>query len=114
MMHVFKIVHVFNISISVAWRTRSNCCVLSRHVPTAMFSEHLLQIMAIFSITLFKIMDIFSTRISMVLPRGAAADKFQLRCCVAEGEEIDDATVKTDAFWAQPAVKAKVARYMST
>ena len=49
----------------------------------------------------------------MVFPRGAAADKFQLRCCVAEGEEIDDATVKTDAFWAQPAVKAKVARYLS-
>ena len=44
----------------------------------------------------------------MVLPRGAAADKFQLRCCVAEGEEIDDATVKTDAFWAQQAVRSKV------
>ena len=48
----------------------------------------------------------------MVLPRGAAADKFQLRCCVAEGEELDDATVKTDAFWAQPAVKAKVCMYV--
>eukprot|EP00802_Teleaulax_amphioxeia_P001294 Tamp_01296.p1 GENE.Tamp_01296~~Tamp_01296.p1 ORF type:complete len:376 (+),score=66.58 Tamp_01296:388-1515(+) len=47
----------------------------------------------------------FAIKLSMVLPRGATSDKFQVRCCAEEREHIDDAEVKKNEYWTDPAIK---------
>jgi hypothetical protein len=50
----------------------------------------------------------FAVKISMVSARGATADKFQVRSCVVEGADVDDATVKKNEFWALPAIRSNM------